>query len=78
MKSLCILGGGGARVGVGGCLPLAVVLLKVCSLQNLYVTLIDLEGGAESDRQAGQDIVTLHEEERLAVDFLMKRAKQRG
>lgn len=35
--------------GGGGCLPLAVVLLKVCSLQNLYVTLIDLEGGAESD-----------------------------
>lgn len=72
------LGRGGGGGEGGRCLPLAVVLLKVCSLQNLYVTLIDLEGGAESDRQAGQDIVTLHEEEGLAVDFLMKRAKQRG
>lgn len=29
------------------CVLLAVVILKVCFLQNLYMTLIDLEGGAE-------------------------------
>lgn len=60
------------------CLLLAVIFLKVRSLQNLYMTLIDLEGGAKSDWQASQNIVSLHEEKRLAVDFLMKRAKQRG
>lgn len=60
------------------CLLLAVVFLKVCSLQNLYMTLIDLEGGAKSDRQASQNIISLHEEKRLAIDFLMKRAEHCG
>lgn len=57
---------------------LTVLLIKVCFLQNLYMALVDLEGGAESDRQAGQNIVTLHQEKRLAIDFLMRRAKQCG
>lgn len=56
---------------------LAVVILKVCFLQNLYMTFIDLEGGAKSDWQASQNIITLHEEKWLSIDFLMKRAKQR-
>lgn len=34
------------------------------------MVLIDLEGGAESDRQAGQNVVALHEKEGLAIDFL--------
>lgn len=36
------------------------------------MALIDLEGGAQSDRQACQNVVALHEKEGLPVDFLMR------
>lgn len=49
-----------------------VTFLKVCFLQNLYMALIDLEGGAEPDRQASQNVIALHEEKRLSIDFLTK------
>lgn len=52
---------------------LAVIVLEVCFLQNLYVTLVDLEGGAKFDRQAGQNVTALHEEERLPIDFLTRK-----
>lgn len=54
-------------------LLLAVIVLEVCFLQNLYVTLVDLEGGAKFDRQAGQNVMALHEEERLPIDFLTRK-----
>lgn len=42
------------------------------------MALIDLEGGAESDGQAGQNVAALHEKEGLAVDFLMRGRGVRG
>ena len=39
-------------------------------LQHLDVVLVDFQGWAEADGQAGQHICALHEQQRLAIDFL--------
>lgn len=43
---------------------------EVGPLQHFDVTLVDFEGGAESDGQAGQHVAALHQEEGLPIDFL--------
>lgn len=48
---------------------------KVGPLQHLHVSLVDFEGGAESDGQAGQHVAALHQEEGLPVNFLLGREK---
>lgn len=53
-----------------------VVLQEVGPLQHLHVALVDLEGGAESDRQAGQHVAALHQEEGLTIYFLLDQEEE--
>lgn len=46
-------------------------LQEVGPLQHLHVALVDFERGAESDGQTGQHVTALHQEEGLAINFLM-------
>lgn len=39
-------------------------------LQHLDVVLVDFQGWAEADGQACQHVCALHEQQRLAIDFL--------
>lgn len=39
-------------------------------LKNLDVVLVNLQGWAQADGQASQHICPLHEQQRLAIDFL--------
>lgn len=48
---------------------------EVGPLQHFDVTLVDFEGGAESDREAGQHVAALHQEEGFPINFLLKREK---
>lgn len=45
---------------------------EVGPLQHFDVALVDFEGGAKSDGQAGQHVAALHQEEGLPVDFLLE------
>ena len=49
------------------------VFQEVGPLQHFDVALVDFEGRAESDGQAGQHIAALHEEKGLPINFLWRR-----
>lgn len=55
---------------VGGPAVLGGVDFQVLGLQWLHVILVDLQGGAQLYWQPRQDIVTRHQQQGLAVDFL--------
>lgn len=62
------------RVGITACWIAAsriLVFQKMGPLQHLHVALIDFKCGAEADGQTGQYVAALHEQEGLAVNFLM-------
>lgn len=47
------------------------VALQVLSLQRLHVVLVDFKRGAELYRQPRQHVVARHQQQGLAVDFLL-------
>lgn len=46
------------------------VALQVLGLQRLHVVLVDLQRGAQLYRQSSEDVITCHQQQRLAIDFL--------
>lgn len=59
----------------GGAVLLRSVALQVLSLQRLHMVLVDFECGAELYRQPRQHIIACHQQQGLAVDFLLDRVK---
>lgn len=47
-------------------------------LEHLDVVLIDFQGWAKTNGQAGQHICPLHEQERLAINFLGETEREQG
>lgn len=64
------MGWGRGEAGFSAQKAIGVVILKVALLQHLDVVLVDFQGWAQADGQASQHICALHEQQRLAIDFL--------